>query len=92
MVLYTGGSKGKSKATEKKRIINGFKSFPDTAFWRELHPNTTDVQEPANPTFCIAQAPTISEKMLVMFERSITLLGHSKTMTYDETIGAMEFQ
>ena len=55
-------AKNKAKPQKKKRIVNGFKVFPDTSFWRQLNPGGAAVQEPANPTFLVARAPTISEK------------------------------
>ena len=55
-------AKKKSKPQEKKRNVNGLKLFPDTAFWRQLYPDSTTVQEPANPAFCIVRGLTISEK------------------------------
>ena len=35
--------------------------FPDTVYWRLLHPDATMVAEPANPSFAIARAPTVPE-------------------------------
>ena len=55
-------AKQKAKPQKKKRIVNGLKLFPDTAFWRELYPDSIAVQEPANPTLCIGWALTISEQ------------------------------
>ena len=52
----------KSKTTKKKRVVNGMKNFPETAFWKILEPQAVVVAEPENPTFRITRAPTISEK------------------------------
>ena len=52
----------KSKTTKKKRVVNGMKNFPETAFWKVLEPQDVVVDEPENPTFRITRAPTISEK------------------------------
>jgi len=38
------------------------KLFPDTAFWKQLYQDSTAAQEPANSTFPIKWATTISEK------------------------------
>ena len=42
--------------------VDGMKSFATTAYWEPLEPETVQVQEPANPTFKLARAPTVSEK------------------------------
>ena len=49
----------KTKLPKKKKIINIMKTFPAAAKWQQLLPNSTAVQEPANPTFRKPRAPTI---------------------------------
>ena len=49
----------KAKLPKKKKVIDTLKTFPGTAKWLQLLPNSVAVQEPANPTFRQPRAPTI---------------------------------
>ena len=64
-----------SKTTEKEKDCQYIELFHDTAFWsRDLHPDTTAVQELAFQLFVLHTAPQLLVRiMLVMFQRSITL-------------------
>ena len=58
-------AKAKSKPKKKKAVSSGMKGmklFPDTAYWEVLDPMPDVVQEPLNPRFKIARAPTIAER------------------------------
>ena len=52
---------GKKKAPEINPN-NGLKSFPASAYWRELKPNKERVVEPLNPLFVTPRAATVVER------------------------------
>ena len=49
---------------QKKKVADKsiLKSFPKTAYWRQLKPNENCVPEPSNPTFKQPRAPTVEER------------------------------
>ena len=66
------------KAAKKKsnRQDNTLKSFPPTAYWRELQPNAERVPEPIN-TITNSRAPTLQE------HDNIDVIKHNFNETFD---------
>ena len=52
-------AKGKTK---KKKTGELHSCFAEGAYWKELNPMEATVEEPVNPTFTNARAPTIEER------------------------------
>ena len=50
---------GKKKKKDDDAAADGMKSFPRTAFWKPLVPNSEIVYNPENPTFFCARPPTL---------------------------------
>ena len=50
----------KDSDTATKR--DGMNGFPPSAYWEPLKPDTVAVEEPLNPNFAAARAPTIAEQ------------------------------
>ena len=68
----------RSKKKKAPNTTAGLKSFPQTAYWRELVANKEVEQEPTNPTFINARGPTTQER-----DANVTVPKHSFAERFD---------